>query len=250
MFVFGSGVLLGQRTDIANATPINFGLIQDVSLDFSFDTKQLYGQNQFPVALGRGKGKITCKAKMARVSGIAFANLFFGLSTSVGELLTSFGEGPSSIPTTPYQITVSHAATFVDDYGVINAATGLPFTRVASAPAAGQYSVNTGTGVYTFSSADNVSGISVLISYTYTVTTAGTQQIAVANQLMGTTPTFQAQFYTTFQGLPLNFKAYQCVASKLNFATKLDDFTIPEMDFDLFANAAGNIGNFSFGEVS
>ena len=249
MFFFGSGVLLVQRQDIANATPVNIGLLQDVAFDLSFDLKQLYGQYQFPVALGRGKAKLAGKAKVARLSGRAIGDIFFGIAPAVGELLTSFGEGPTPIPTTPFQITVTHGGTFVDDYGVVNAATGLPFTRVASAPAAGQYSVSN-AGVYTFASADNVSGISVLISYTYTVSTAGTQQIAIANQLMGTTPTFQGQFYGTFQGLPLNFKAYQCVCSKLNLSSKLDDFMIPEFDFEIFANAAGAVGNMSFGEAS
>jgi hypothetical protein len=28
MYSFGSGVLLGTRTDIPNATPVNFGLVQ------------------------------------------------------------------------------------------------------------------------------------------------------------------------------------------------------------------------------
>ena len=248
MFIFGSGVLLVQRTDISNATPVNAGLLQDIALDLSFDTKMAYGQYQFPVALGRGKGKLTGKAKTARISGRVLGDVFLGITPTVGELLMSFAEGPNSIPTTPYQITVTNAATFVDDYGVVNATTGLPLTRVASSPTTGQYSVATATGIYTFAAADT--GVSVLINYTYTVTTAGTQQIVVTNQLMGTTPTFQAQLYGTFQGKAANFKLYNCVSNKFNMATKLDDFMVPEFDFDIFANAAGNIGNFSFGEIS
>jgi uncharacterized protein YaiE (UPF0345 family) len=248
MFVFGSGVLLGQRTDIANATPVNFGLVQEVQLDLSFDLKQLYGQYQFPVALGRGKGKLSGKAKMARISGLAFSSLFFGQAVSTGELLTAFGEAHSVPSSSSYTVTVTNAATYVDDYGVVYAATGLPLTRVTTVSAAGQYSVNTATGVYTFYSGD--ASAAVLLSYTYTVTTAGTQQLTVSNQLMGVTPTFQAQLYTSFQGLPLNAKLYNCVSAKLGLATKLDDFMVPELDFDIFANAAGNVMNLSFGEAS
>ena len=248
MYSFGSGVLLGQRTDIANATPINFGLIQEVSLDLGFDTKMLYGQNQFPVAIARGKGKVTGKAKMAKISGIAFASLFFGLTLSAGQLATAFGEGPSAVPASPFQITVVNGATWVDDYGVVNAATGLPLQRVASGPVAGQYAVAAG-GIYTFSSADHTSGVAVLISYTYTVSGSG-QQLTLPNNLLGTTPTFQAQLYTTFQGLPLNVKLLNCVSGKLALATKLDDFVIPELDFDCFANAAGNVLQMSFAEAS
>jgi hypothetical protein len=246
MFFFGSGVLLGQRTDIANATPVNFGLVQEVTLDLSFEVKELYGQYQLPVAIGRGKGKLTGKAKMARISGLALGSLFFGQPVSAGQVATSFGE-TATIPSTPFQVTVANGATFVDDYGVVNASTGLPLTRVASAPAAGQYSVNMASGQYTFASADT--GKAVLISYTYTVAASG-QQIAVTNQLLGITPTFQAQLYGTFQGLPLNVKLYNCVSSKLGAATKLDDFMVPEMDFSMFANAAGNVMNISFAEAS
>ena len=52
IFQFGSGVLLGARTDIADATPVNFGLVQEVQLDLSYTTKELYGQNQFAIAIG------------------------------------------------------------------------------------------------------------------------------------------------------------------------------------------------------
>jgi hypothetical protein len=90
---------------------------------------------------------------------------------------------------------VANAATFVDDDGALYATTGLPLTKVSSVPATGQYSV--ASGVYTFNSAD--AGKAVLVNYTYTISGAG-QKFNVANQLLGTTPTFQAVFYTTFQG--------------------------------------------------
>lgn len=245
MYSFGSGVLLGTRTDIANATPINFGLVQEVQLDISFSQKELYGQFQVPVAIARGTAKFTGKAKMARISGIAFNNLFFGQSLVAGQLATAFGEA-ATIPASPFQYTVANGATFVDDYGVLYAATGLPLTKVASAPAAGQYSVTAG-GVYTFSTAD--SGKPVLVSYTYNLSGSG-QQLTYSNQLLGTTPTFQAQLYTTFQGQPLGVKLFNCTSTKLGFATKMDDFVVPELDFSVYANAAGNVFQWTFGEVS
>jgi hypothetical protein len=245
MFAFGSGVLMGLRTDIANATPVNFGLIQEVQLDLQFTAKELYGQYQFPVAIARGQGKATGKAKMAQVSGLAFNNLFFGASVASGQLATSYGEAQTVPSSSAYTVSVANAATWADDYGVVYAATGLPLAKVASAPAAGQYSV--ASGVYTFNSGD--AGKSVLVSYTYTVSGAG-QQFTLANPLMGTTPSFQAQLYTSFQGKPANVKLFNCVSSKLSFATKLEDFTIPELDFDIFANAGGSVLQWSFAEVS
>ena len=245
MFSFGSGVLLGTRTDIANATPVNFGLVQEVQLDLQFTAKELYGQYQFPVAIARGQGKATGKAKMAQVSGLAFNNLFFGAAPASGQLATSYGEAGTVPALSPYTASVVNAGAWQDDYGVVYAASGLPLAKVASSPAAGQYSV--AAGVYTFNASD--AGKAVLISYTYTVSSSG-QELTLANPLLGTTPTFQAQLYTSFQGKPCNVKLFNCVSSKLSFATKLEDFTIPELDFDIFANAAGNVLQWSFAEVS
>lgn len=249
MFFFGSGVLQGFRTDVANSTPVNFGLVQEVQFDLSLTSKELYGQNQFPVAVARGTAKLTGKAKVAAISGLALNSFFFGQSIAAGQTATSFGEGPTAIPATPFQITPANAATFVSDYGVTNAATGLPLTKVASGPIAGQYSVNASTGVYLFSTADNVSGVRVLISYTYGITSTG-QQITINNPLLGVTPTFQANFYGSYLNKPLTFTVFQAVSSKLAFASKLEDFMIPEMDFSIFANAAGNVAQWSFAEAS
>src|SRR5208337_1609858 len=107
MYSFGSGVLIGTRTDIANATPINFGLVQEVTIEETATIKELTGQYQRPVAIARGTIKTTGKAKVARISGLAFANLFYGVVPGIGQSATAFGEGPTSIPPTPYQITVA-----------------------------------------------------------------------------------------------------------------------------------------------
>ncbi|HET6379374.1 MAG TPA: hypothetical protein VFG05_13865, partial [Methylocella sp.] len=98
MYSFGSGVLLGTRTDIANATPVNFGLVQEVTIEETATVKELTGQYQRPVAIARGTIKTHGKAKVARISGLAFANLFYGVAPSSGQLATSFAE-PGSIPT-------------------------------------------------------------------------------------------------------------------------------------------------------
>ena len=59
MITFGAGVLFGTPlydatgTAIANPSPIQFGILQDVTVDESWETKELYGDAQFPVAVGR-----------------------------------------------------------------------------------------------------------------------------------------------------------------------------------------------------
>lgn len=70
-------------------------------------------------------------------------------------------EEPRTVPSTPgpYTITVTNAAAFEQDLGVLG------FTRVSGAPDEDQYSVNENTGVYTFNAANG--GDVVTISYRY-----------------------------------------------------------------------------------
>ena len=246
IYSFGAGTLQAFRTDITPATPLNFGALQDVAIDFSGDIKELYGQNAFPLAAARGKIKIGIKAKVGVISGLLFNSLFFGQTLATGQVATSYAEA-ATVPSTPYQVTVGNAATFNTDYGVSYAATGLPLTKVASGPTVGQYSVNTATGVYTFAAADT--GAAMIITYTYGVTATG-EKFTMANPLMGAAPTFQANFYGYNLGKPATITFLQCICPKLTMATKNDDFTVPEIDITAYANAANQIFTWSQSEAS
>jgi hypothetical protein len=245
MYSFGSGVLIGTRSDIANATPLNFGLVQEVTIDQTATIKEINGQFQYALAAARGTIKTTGKAKVARISGLAFANLYYGVTPVAGQNATSFAETAVVPSASPYNISVVNAANFIADAGVLYAASGLPLTKVDTSPAAGQYSV--AAGVYTFAAADE--GKAILVTYTYTIAATG-QKFTVSNQLVGTTPTFQALFYTTFQGQAVTLQLNNCTSSKLSFGTKLEDFVIPEFDFSCFADAGGNVMTWSFAEAS
>ena len=244
MFVFGSGVLIGTP---AGGSPINFGLAQEVTLNVQTNTKALYGQYNFPVAIGSGTKKMTGKAKMARISGQALGSLFFGLTPSVGVVQTQFGETTAVPSASPYTYSATYHATFIADQGVVYASSSLPLKQVASGPALGQYSVS--GGVYTFSSAD--AGANVLISYTYTAATTG-ESIAVNSQLIGPSVTFSANLFAAdpTTGKQFSVWLYNCVAEKLSFGTKIEDFLVPELDFQCFANAAGQVCQFNFGDAA
>ena len=243
---FGTGILYGiQMSDaagntVSNGTPVQFGTLQDISADISFETKLLYGAYQFPIAVGRGKAKFAFKAKFANISGPVLGDLFFGLTRSAG-IKAAVNNFSAAIPTTPFQITVSppSSGTFASDLGVLNASTGLPLKKVASGPATGQYSVN-GSGVYTFAAADT--GNTVLINYDYTATSTVSQNGLITNQLMGYAPTFSALLSLASHGKPMTLKLNQCVSDKLTLGLKNDDFLIPEFDFSAFADSAGNVG--------
>jgi hypothetical protein len=237
MFEFGSGTLWGfpaGGNTAANPTPMKFGTLQDVSLDISGDVKQLYGQKQFPEAVARGKCKITGKAKFASINGKMLNDLFFGQTVAAGMTQVALDEIKT---VTAGSATVTNSAQFVQDWGVRYTATGLPLTKVASAPALGQYSV--AAGVYTFNTGDNGTNV-VAISYSFTVAASGTS-LKISNQLMGFAPTIQVLLENVYNSNQFNVLLYSVVASKLTFATKQEDFIIPEFDFEAFANAAGQV---------
>jgi hypothetical protein len=106
--------------------------------------------------------------------------------------------------------------------------------------AAGQYSVNTTTGVYTFNSADATKG--VLISYNYTTSTSPAANFVINNRLLGQSPFFSITFNIAYQGNNMQMQLYQCISTKLTMGTKLEDFLIPEFDFSAMANSANQVG--------
>jgi hypothetical protein len=253
MFVFGSGVLTGTQLNVPNPTPINFGLVQKVSVDTSVSVKELYGQFAFPVAVGSGTRKVTCKATLARFSGQAIGRLFYNQAPTPGSTISQFSEMHSVPAASPFTVTVNFATHFVADQGVIYTLTGLPLIAVASAPTTGQYAVNTATGVYTFAIGDQNAG--VLISYTYAAsgTPATTSQtLAIGNPLIGPTSTFTATLFATDPTTNAQFSVTlnQCVASKFSFDTNIEDFAKPDFEFQAFANAAGQVMTFNFGDAA
>lgn len=250
-YSFGSGTVWGTPlTDaygnaIANPTPILVGVLQDVSVDISFDVKQMYGQNQFPVAVGRGKGKIDGKASMGQINGAMLNNLIFGQTVTSGQTLNYRDLTGSTIPSTPFTVTptVPSSGTWAADLGVLDS-NGVPLTRVASAPTTGQYSVS--AGVYTFAAADT--GKTVFISFQYSITSAVAMKQIISNVGMGAAPTFRMDLTSGYAGKSLSLSLYNCMSTKLTLATKQDDFMIPEFTFSAFADGANRIGMWSTSE--
>jgi hypothetical protein len=237
---FGVGNLtIIPPSGAADPTPLVFGVLQDVQLDYSSAKKTLYGQRQFAVAVADAEAKLTGKAKFAQIRGGILAAALVGSTVAAGET-TEVTDPSAPIPTTPFQITVVGSATFVEDLGVVNSATNAPFTKVASAPAAGQYSV--AAGVYTFASADNISAISVKISYTKTVPAVG-KTISLGNPLMGVSTTYVLD---CFNDSPANnSKIYgvrlsAVVIPKLSLVFKNTDFTMHDIDFEAIDDGTGS----------
>jgi hypothetical protein len=215
---FGSGVLVGTAlTDasgnaLANPTPIQFGVLQEASVDFSFDIKELFGQYQFPVAVGRGKGKITGKSKFAQLNGLTINSVFFGQTLTPARCRKS---STRSAPRFRRRRSRSPRRCPARAPGRSTSASSVPtaaaMTRVVSGPATGQYSV--AAGVYTFAAADTAKV--VRISYQYTATSTVAKKLTVNNVLMGQAPQFRADLYMPYNGKNFVLTLPANISSKL-----------------------------------
>jgi hypothetical protein len=246
---FGSGSLYGKSLTNTPATPVRFGALQDVSIDMQFNTKELYGSSQFPLALGRGTGKIMGKANFAQFNAQTFNDLFFGLSNPATGTVRTEVEEAATVTANIVTATHNGAGVFVADMGIVLASDHSLYTRVTSAPVGLQYSCNETTGVYTFNASQ--ANVAVLVSYTWADAANG-KKIVLTNQLLGTSPQFSAVFTTSFTRLSTTKKLTMvlnaCMSSKLTLATKLEDFTIPSFEWQSYADDSGNIGSISLEE--
>lgn len=84
-------------------------------------------------------------------------------------------ENGYTIPATPGPYTIDVSSVAITDLGVVYTSSGTALTKVVGAPASGQYSVNESTGVYTFNSAQQNTGVTITYRYVidpadYTIT--------------------------------------------------------------------------------
>ena len=239
---FGAGTLIAIP-NLSVPTPTQFGALQDVEIDFDFTTKELYGAYQFPLAIGRGQAKITGKASIAQIRTRVYNDIFFNEPSepSADQVIMALAEAHSVPASSTYTVTVTNAADYINDLGVTYAVGGNQLMRVASVAAAGEYSVDIATGVYTFYSAD--ASAALLFNYQYTVDSGVT--MTITNQLLGASPTFSINLQNTFDGNILTMTLNKCISSKLTFPFKQVDFVMNDFEFSAFADDSGNIGTIS-----
>jgi len=235
-YMFGTGQLFA--TPVGGGAPLRFGALQDVSVDFSGDIKQLFGQYQFALDTARGKTKIEWKASSGNIDITAFNTIFFGQTVASNDELKQAINETGTVPAmSTYTVTVTHAADFYMDLGVYNAATGVGLTQVSGAPAAGQYSVS--AGVYTF----NVAQASTAMLFNYLYESAATGgSLAISNQLMGSTPKFQLVLSQVYDSKTFTMLLYSNVADKLSLPLKQDDYLVAELSGQAMADSANRIG--------
>lgn len=239
---FGAGFLLaspqsGVGNPAANPTPLQVGVVQNVKFTLAGDIKSLFGSNQYPVDTAVGKRTMKGSFEFGQISNDIMSQLFFADAVSAGVVATIVNE-PAVAVTSAF--TVAHGANFAIDYGVTYQSSGIPLTWVPSGtPATGQYKVNTTTGVYTLSTADATAA--VFASYSWTDTAVGNTMVA-GNHQMGWGPVVALDVVFPYDApTPGGMNVYfpNVRLGKIDFTTKIDDYTMFATDFEAFAGPNG-----------
>lgn len=228
---FGSGVIwlkpvLGNLP--TNPTPFRLGGLQEFNVDFKGDLKSLFAQSQFAIATARGKISVDIKGKFAVYDPNLLNQMFFSQAASSG--ITYVAD--SELHAIGATVTATNAATFVNpggNEGVVRLDTGATMTRVASAPATGQYSVVESTGVYSFNATDVTAAFQVSISYKYTIASRGIT-IDLLGQLMGYAPELEIFAYNNFRSKYLAIQLNDVTTGGFSIPSKLEDFWISDFE--------------------
>lgn len=239
--VFGSGDVFAL---VSGLTPVKIGVLQDIEFDIASAVAELYGQYQSPVAIGRGKTKLTGKAKTGEFNINLFNSLYYGGSVTVGsyekQVSNEVGSAGASAPSmTP---AISSLATV--DLGLYYSATGVQLSySTSSAPTIGNYAKGSSVGAPYLVSTAETAATGFYLNYEY-VSPSG-NQLVVTNQLMGIQPVFELHLYegyTDFGGRTnFNLKLNRCISTKLNFPFKNSDFMISDFEFECFADSTGGL---------
>lgn len=242
MFQFGIGGLFANPNGgnlAAGSGPVQFGTIQEASLEMTQKLVSLMGQNKWPDDVAPSDMKGSGKSGTARINLELFNNLFFA-DTIVDGMNIVVNNEDHTIGSTSFTILVTHFTNPIVDLGVVYAEDFSPLDPVASGPTAGQYSVNLTTGVYTFAAAD--ANTEVLISYQYTDSVNG-RTLTAKNHIQGYGPKFEMFLLESYQGNNA-IRLYSCRASKFSRPLKRDNYEIPDFEFEFYPNSAGKVLDF------
>lgn len=242
-YTFGVGTVIGKRVDIANTAVAFFGTTQEWSLDFNQEVVTLVGSNKVAVDSAPGELKITGKIKFARLQSSTFGNMLFGAAPVPSSGFDIIGpENHAAIPATTF--TVTSGATFTEDLGLFYHNTGVALQPVTAAPGVGQYIPGVpATGTYTINVADE--SVTGGIDAFYMVSLATLFETDLNQTLMGSGPVIELDFATPYtvqaSVKKFNVQVFSARVTKMPWAFKNKGYMVPEMDFTVFANAAGQI---------
>ena len=217
----------------ADASGTELSTIQDFSVDFAGKAVELRGQFLYPVDARVADISAKGKFKVGEWNLEQLNNLFFGGTITLPSVSpvtlseTVYADELWTIPGTPYQITVTNTAGFVQPLSVAWASDLSNFDEVAITPLTQQYTA-TGGGLFTFNAGDT--GKQVLISYISGGTGAS---LSVPNNLQGQSPVVGITGYNAADGNGFLFP--NCRISGIKpLDLKNNAYAMCEVDFQVF----------------
>ena len=203
----------------ANPTAIPFAVLDGLSVNVKPEYETYDGQQLFPVAVALKKAKVSGKIDTIDVFASVLSQIF-GVTPSTGSEIPVINEVKLNLSGAAY--TVAQGATFAEDFFVLNLTDAIQMKRVASAPAVGQYSVNTTTGAYTFNASDNTKNF----GFTYSYTGAATGKSTLVQNAVGSlvTGVQLVGFAPSTSGKPLGVKIWNAFFDDYSLDLKADAF--------------------------
>lgn len=237
---FGAGELIARPK---GGTPVRVATLQGVDIDIGATPKNLIGSRQYAEASVRAGSTISGKIQSGRFDGRLISNLFLGASEVDGSIQSGL-----IVPVTDEIVTIDDdgsatpklgGAKFDSDLGAIDLVSRGAYKWVKQDPAAGEYTYDEATGDYTFSVDD--AGKKVALSYLKFDSTQGTTT-TITNDEMGEQQSFELISYDK-KGLFIQL--YACQFNKATLQRKNDDYLIPNLEFDAYADDIRGVGRIS-----
>jgi hypothetical protein len=240
MFQFGIGGAFARRVSGNAATPDfpqRFATMQDVNVEFNQKLVPLRGQNKGPDDVAPSDMEIKGKSGFGAINVEMYNALFFADTVTDGINVVADREAQTvPLTTGAFTITVTNAADYVEDLGVMYAnGDGYLQQVTAGNEDTGKYSVDEDTGIYTFDTGD--AGKDVLISYEYADAVAG-RTMTVNNHIQGYGPVFELFLLQPYQGRNA-MHLFRCRASKMSAPMKRDNYLISDFEFEAFPGLDG-----------
>ncbi len=217
--------------------PRRIGKLKDVKISPSLELAILQGENNFVEDAAIKGSKIDGEIGFTHIDASLYMTALPGAVKSTGAEDVVLDES-STIPTTPFSVTVTGSATFSVDLGVRDVTASIDLECVPSAPATGQYSYTAG-GVYTFAAADT--GHTVRISYTKTAATGET--ITISQSMSEANAVFYAlKAYNKTNGATEVLTLNKILISGMEWGWTMQDWAKYGLKFMALPDANGVVG--------
>lgn len=230
---FGIGHVGAIDDSVTPNQAYGIAIVKGIAIEFKASTKPLKGN--LLIAVDQAIDSVDITGKIQSQDSLAFVAPLIIPGTTSATGREKFARQSTLIPGTPFTITVTNSATWATDLGVVNLTTGKRMTRVASAPAAGQYSV--AAGVYTFASAEGT----VVIEYSYTDASTGKTR-TFTNAAVGASSGYQLKVFDPQGGTRESGYFFPSVKfGSGSGGMKIDDWSDTSLDFAVNADSTGKV---------